>query len=69
MRTTAPFAFRYWAISRRSFGSPIVEANVTTHVLAGPVRAGDSYEEVAEWCEIPVEQVRDACELENRHAA
>jgi uncharacterized protein (DUF433 family) len=49
----------------RAFGTPIVEKRgVPTHVLAGPVEAGDSPELVARWFEVPVEDVRAAVEFE-----
>jgi uncharacterized protein (DUF433 family) len=50
---------------KRSFGTPIVaKRGVPTHVLAGPVEAGDSPELVAKWFEVPVDDVRAAAEFE-----
>lgn len=44
----------------RAFGTPIVaDRGVPTHVLAGPVEAGDSPELVARWFEVPIADVRD----------
>jgi uncharacterized protein (DUF433 family) len=49
----------------RAFGTPIVaQRGVPTHVLAGPVEAGDSPELVAKWFEVPVAEVRAAVEFE-----
>jgi uncharacterized protein (DUF433 family) len=49
----------------RAFGTPIVEdRGVPTHVLAGPVEAGDSPALVAKWFEVPIGDVRAAVEFE-----
>jgi uncharacterized protein (DUF433 family) len=49
----------------RAFGTPIVaKRGVPTHVLAGPVEAGDSPDLVAKWFEVPVREVRAAIEFE-----
>lgn len=49
----------------RSFGTPIVaDRGVPTHVLAGPVEAGDSPELVGKWFEVPVPDVRAAVAFE-----
>jgi uncharacterized protein (DUF433 family) len=49
----------------RAFGTPIVaRRGVPTHVLAGPVEAGDSPELVGNWFEVPVGDVRAAVAFE-----
>jgi uncharacterized protein (DUF433 family) len=49
----------------RAFGTPIVaRRGVPTHVLAGPVEAGDPPELVAKWFEVPVRDVQAAVEFE-----
>lgn len=54
----------------RAFGTPIVaKRGVPTHVLAGPVEAGDSPELVAKWFEVPVGDVKAAIEFERALAA
>jgi uncharacterized protein (DUF433 family) len=50
----------------RAFGTPIVaKRGVPTHVLAGPVAAGDPPELVAKWFDVPVREVRAAVEFEH----
>jgi uncharacterized protein (DUF433 family) len=49
----------------RSFGSPVVaKRGVPTHVLAGPVEAGDSLESVSKWFDVPIQEVEAAVEFE-----
>jgi uncharacterized protein (DUF433 family) len=49
----------------RSFGTPIVaDRGVPTHVLAGPVEAGDSPELVGNWFEVPIHDVQVAVTFE-----
>ena len=49
----------------RAFGTPIIEnRGVPTHVLAGPVEAGDSPALVAKWFEVLVTDVEAAVEFE-----
>jgi uncharacterized protein (DUF433 family)/DNA-binding transcriptional MerR regulator len=73
-------ASRWWPLGKKSpvvidpryaFGSPIVESTkVPTRVLAGPVVAGDTPEEVARWFGVSLAEVLAAVEFEAKlHAS